>query len=201
MSGGRKFFLASLSMKQTISFFCLFALSAVGFGHEASEPSYPSVLAEGHELYHRAQESYLRVDTLRIKRISSDHSTLINYYFDATTSALYSCVGEGDFAFCLGPEKAKQIVWTNHELTYGRMHDLVPIHRETTLVYFLEGMTPFNQWTAFVYYTGRNRVVKCRGTDTSYNFEANRDGDPIYFQSEKDNEWSEKCEQLYPRPS
>lgn len=97
-------------------------------------------------------------------------------------------------------DDANRFSWTNAEISYGEKNKLSPIERHFTgPAYFLEGMTPFSQVTTYVYYSGRGMVVKCRKTLTTYSFDVLRKGERLFFQSDKKDEYVERCEQVFPR--
>jgi hypothetical protein len=182
-------------MRRAILMVCCVAVSAPGYAREKI-----GVFPQSHELYERVKESFLLLDTLQFNDGFNDRLASVYYYFDPTADSLYSCTGEGDSGLCSGPEMRKHFVWSKHERAYARQNDLVPIDRHYSLDYWVDGATPFIQHSAYVYYSGRDKVVKCRRIKTSYNFLGIRDGKPIEFQSDKKDEYTEKCEQLYPRP-
>ena len=125
-----------------------------------------------HALYHKVKVSYRFVDALKLREVLSNRQEIYFYYFDPATDSLYSCIGEDSYAVCSGPERASMFSWSNPEVSYGQRNKLSPVDRLTHgPVYFLEGVNPFSQFTTYVYYSGHARVVKCRKTLTSYNFE------------------------------
>lgn len=185
-------------MRALLSILCICCFSAHSHAHEI-ESGVPATITM-HALYHKVKASYLMVDLLRLKALPSQEPDIFSYYFDPATDSLYSCIGENNAAVCNGPERAKNISWTKPESLYGRRNGLLPIDRLFHgPVYFLEGATPFCQSTTYVYYSGRGKVIKCRKTLTEYNFEVDRNGEHLFFQSGKKDEWIERCEQLYPR--
>ena len=185
-------------MRWGIPLLCCCAVSVSGYAHERTGAG-PG--PEMHALYHKVKASYRFVDALKLREQLTNREEIYFYYFDPATDSLYSCIGEESYAVCAGPERASQFSWSSPEVSYGQRNELAPIDRLFHgPVYFLEGTNPFSQFTTYVYYSGRARVVRCRKTLTSYNFEVARNGEHLYFSSEKKDERAERCEQLYPRP-
>lgn len=185
-------------MRRLLQTLCLCGVSVQGYAHDI-ETGVPATVAM-HALYHKVKASYPMVDVLRRKSPLWHKPDIYSYYFDPATDSLFSCVGEDDSTMCSGPERAEKIAWSEPESSYGRRNNLRPIDRFSYgPVYFLEGLTPFTQYTTYVYYSGHKKVIRCRKTLTSYKFEVDRNGEHLFFQSEKKDEWTKQCEQIYPR--
>jgi hypothetical protein len=185
-------------MRRLLQILCLCGVSVHAYAHEI-ETGVPAAI-EMHALYHKVKASYPMVDILRLKTPPSHKPDIFSYYFDPATDSLYSCIGDNDSTVCSGPESSKNISWTKPESLYGHRNDLLPIDRLFHgPVYFLEGVTPFSQSTTYVYYSGRGKVIRCRKIFTEYNFEVDKNGEHLFFQNERKDEWTERCEQIYPR--
>lgn len=175
-------------------------LSGISVAHELTGQSESNI--EGHALYHKISSIFPRVDTLRIKSFSSETIFTSTYYFDPIQSFLYTClnIGKDDPITCSGPERAHRYTWNEAEMEYGRKNSLSPIDRHFQgSVYFLEGAIPMSQSTTFIYYQGTNRAVRCRKTLTIYKFEVERNGEHIYFNSDKEDSYDVQCENIYPK--
>ena len=155
--------------------------------------------AELHERYHKVSENYIFVDRLELKEMYMDRPIVHSYYFDPSTNSLYSCAGIDDSGVCSGPDRADRFAWLDYEKAYADQNGPSPIDRhQHGSVYFLEGVVPFEQRTRYVYYSGEGKVVRCRWTFTFYDFELERNGEHLYFESDKEPTMSRNCEQLYP---
>lgn len=187
-------------LRRLLLMLCLCGVSAHGYAHEMENVAGPT--AAMHAIYHEvASSSYPRVDVLVIKISPSDKPWVFSHYFDPATNSLYSCIGEDDSIICNGPERAKKITWSKTESMYGRHNNLLPTDRVSQgPVYFLEGANPFSQLTTYVYFTGHGKVIRCRKTFTEYNFAVDRNGERLFFQGKKKNDFTEQCEQIYPLP-
>ena len=186
-------------MKRLLQILCLCGVSVYAHAH-GIETGVPTA-DEMHARYLEVKASYPMVDMLKLKDALLARTDIYSYYFDAATDSLYSCIGDKDSAVCSGPERSKNISWTKAESLYGHRNDLIPIDRHFHgPVYFLEGVNPFSQFTTYIYYSGRGKVIRCRKILTEYNFEMDKNGEHLFFQNERKDDWTERCEQIYPRP-
>ena len=155
---------------------------------------------EIHALYHKAKDSFPRVDLKVIKQVLRERDDTFSWYFDLASNSLYSCIGDKEPVFCTGPERAEKFVWSAAEIDYGTRNGLRPSDRKLDRqVYVLEAQPPFTQATAWVWYAGGGRVVRCRSTFTQFNFEAEIRGAKVFIDSTREPDLVQKCEQLFPR--
>ncbi len=155
---------------------------------------------EMRETYQHATSHYLLLDQIAHRDALLDTTTVYSHYYDPEAGRLYSCIGEGSYGICSGPERATRFTWSESELRHAEENDLAPINRIVHgPVYLFESATPMSQHTTYVYYQGENRVEKCRATFTTYSFEYVRNGEHTYFDSDRPDELVRRCETLYPR--
>jgi len=187
-----------------------------GYSHESTwdESKFPNLVLE-HRLWHKVRSSFKFVDMHIIKHDSSlkMKPKAYSYYFDDKTNSFYICTGPIDVPAASNNSKlcnhsedrggisSSQLEWISKvEILYGKQNDMLPVSvLRIPEVYFFEGKVPFQQSTTFYYYAGKGKVNRCRTTNNTYNFEFYRDGESIYFQSEKEVDIVAKCEQFYPR--
>lgn len=180
-------------MRACVLLFSLNMLVPIAGAHEL-EIKNPTGLAM-HRLFHKVSTTYIHVDTQIFKDTLLNNTNIYTYYFDPESSTLFSCFNE----MCSDPERASRTKWTETELSYGKQNGLSPVNRHAHDSYFLSGPTPMKQWTSYVYYQGKNKAVRCRKTLTDYDFEFEKDGEHIFFHSDKKQEFVVRCEKIYPK--
>jgi len=184
-------------MRACILLFGLNMVVPIAGAHEL-EIKNPTGLAM-HRLFHKVSTTYIHVDTQIFKNTLLNNTDIYTYYFDPESSTLFGCLGEKNSGMCFEPERAARINWTEAELSYGKQNGILPVDRHSHSSYFLSGLTPMRQSTSYVYYQGKNKVVRCRKTLTDYDFEFEKNGEHLFFFSDKKQEFVVRCERIYPK--